>query len=161
MIEDAPAAFDSAPIARAIHQHRTAGDSLRLLPSPPSGPLPGWAGDSGTGPAYAALRAAATHEGAGLSDGANEIIRAAIARHRGHDLDIGRNWLADAADGIGPDEQPAAKLAILTALAPDTVTDDDIDLWRTDQHSDHDLLHLLAYGAMIAVELIESDIADG
>jgi hypothetical protein len=51
MAEGEPAAFDGAPIARAIHRERTSGDALRLLTSVPAQGVPAWAGDSAVGPA--------------------------------------------------------------------------------------------------------------
>lgn len=52
--------------------------------------------------------------------------------------------------------RPGARLALLVALAPYRITDEDITAWRKPEHSDHCLVHLVAYGAFAAVDRIES-----
>ncbi|GLY64261.1 hypothetical protein [Amycolatopsis taiwanensis] len=60
---------------------------------------------------------------------------------------------------LGPDDRPGAALAILAGLAPGEITDDDVARWRTTgPYTDHCLLHLLAYGAITAVGIIETAI---
>ncbi|MET0233748.1 MAG: carboxymuconolactone decarboxylase family protein [Kibdelosporangium sp.] len=132
------AAFEGGPIARAIHQDRTPGDSLRLLDSVPDNAIPEWAGDSPVGPAYAALRAAALRGAGLLSETAQNTVQEAIA-----------------AQDLTRAEDPGAHLAILAGLAPARITDADIAGWRAGRYPDHCLLHLLAYGAITAIGHIE------
>lgn len=62
-----------------------------------------------------------------------------------------------ALDGF-PDrrERPGARLAVLAALAPYRVTEADVAAWRRPEHSDRDLVQLVAFGAFLAVDRIES-----
>jgi AhpD family alkylhydroperoxidase len=158
MREGEPAAFDGAPIARAIQQQRPPGESLRLLTSVPSDAIPAWAGDSPVGPAYVALRTAADRGKGLLSEPARKVVRDTITQYQGR-LQFGdRDWLAESLTPLTPDDHPGATLAILAGLAPTHITEDDVAGWRADQYTDHCLLHLLAYGAITATELVEADI---
>jgi AhpD family alkylhydroperoxidase len=134
-------AFDGGPVARAIHQDRTPGDSLKLLKSLPDSGIPEWAGDSPVGPAYAALRNAALLGRHLLSEEAQQTVEEAIAKNN-----------------LEPVTDPGARVAILAGLAPKLITDGDIATWRTDEFTDHCLLHLLAYGAMTAISHIEREL---
>ncbi len=53
-------------------------------------------------------------------------------------------------------ERPGARLALLAALAPYRITDEDVAAWRRPEHTDHCLVHLVAYGAFLAVDRVES-----
>jgi AhpD family alkylhydroperoxidase len=135
-------AFDGGPVARAIHQDRTPGDSLKLLPSIPDSGIPEWAGDSPVGPAYTALRTAALQGRHLLPEEAQHTVEAAIA---------GRS--------PEPATDPGTRLAILAGLAPGRITETDIAAWRAGgPFTDHCLLHLLAYGAMTAIGHIEQEL---
>lgn len=151
MRDDAPAAFDGAPIARAINRERVPGESLGLL-TEVSTATPEWAADSPVGPAYAAFGAAATRGGGLLSEPAREVVRDAMTGH----LRDGRDWLAGCLAPLPPADRPGAALALLAGMAPSEITDEDVAAWRGDHHTDHCLLHLLAYGAFRAVERIEA-----
>lgn len=50
-------------------------------------------------------------------------------------------------------ELPGARLA---ARAPYRVTDEDVAAWLVPPHTDHCLVHLVAFGAICAVERVES-----
>jgi AhpD family alkylhydroperoxidase len=155
MREGSPAAFDGAPIARAIQRERVPGESLRLLTDPPTDGIPTWAGDSPIGPAYAALRAAAIRGGGLLSEAARKVVEDTVTGH----LRDGRAWLAESLDPLTPEDRPGATLAILAGLAPSEITDEDVTSWRGTKYTDHCLLHLLAYGAITAVDRVEAEIA--
>jgi len=53
-------------------------------------------------------------------------------------------------------ERPGARLVLLAALAPYRITDEDVAAWRRPEHTDRCLVHLVAYGAFLAVDRIES-----
>ncbi|MFJ8629665.1 hypothetical protein [Streptomyces sp. NPDC093568] len=53
-------------------------------------------------------------------------------------------------------ERPAARPALLAALAPYRIADEDVAAWRRPEHTDHCLVHLVAYGAFIAMDRVES-----
>lgn len=153
MREDAPAAFDHAPIARAITRERTPGASLTLLQNTPSD-VPEWAAGSPVGTAYAAFRQAATRGGALLSEPARKVVHDTMTDH----LLTGRGWLTRALAPLTQEDRPGATLALLAGLAPAEITTEDVAAWRGTEYTDHCLLHLLAYGAFQAVARIESRI---
>lgn len=138
-----------ASLSRTVRREVPPGDSLPLLRS--TGPAPEWAGDSPVGAAFGALRAAA-HLGAGLlSEEDASYVRRSVAAWDGV------TPLPLTGDGL-PDrgEQPGARLALLAARAPYRVTDEDVAAWLVPPHTDHCLVHLVAFGAICAVERVEA-----
>ncbi|MFD5758433.1 carboxymuconolactone decarboxylase family protein [Streptomyces sp. NPDC127044] len=133
--------------ARTVRRRAVPGAGLELLDD--SGPGPDWARGTTVGPAYAALRAAAT-EGEGLLDEADRIL----IRETLRDWDGSHPPLAW--DALPDRSRPGARLALLAALAPYRITDEDVTAWRKPIHTDHCLVHLVAYGAFAAVDRIES-----
>ncbi|NEB82039.1 DNA-binding protein, partial [Streptomyces sp. SID14478] len=111
---------------------------------------PAWAAGTSVGPAYDALRTAATM-GAGLLDDADlGLVQDTVAKWDGSHPAAGWEGLPDRA------ERPGARLALLAALAPYRITDEDVAAWRVPPFTDHCLVHLIAYGAFAAVDRIES-----
>ncbi|MEU9339230.1 carboxymuconolactone decarboxylase family protein [Streptomyces sp. NPDC048290] len=137
-------------LSGSLRRNPVPGASLALLDGAPSGPPPVWAGDSPVGPAYAALREAALM-GAGLLDAEDQLtVRRAVRDWDGSHPALARQSFP------GRAEQPGARLAVLAALAPYRITAEDVTAWRRPEHSDHCLVHLVAYGAFLAVDRIES-----
>ncbi|MEV8319227.1 carboxymuconolactone decarboxylase family protein [Streptomyces sp. NPDC059900] len=127
------------------------GDALSLIDDPQPGPS--WAAGTPVGPAYAALRAAAT-TGAGLLDDADRtLVEATVAAWDGEHPPLAWNALPDRA------ARPGARLALLAALAPYRITDEDVAAWKKPPFSDHCLVHLIAFGAFTAVDRIESTLS--
>ncbi|MCX4531570.1 carboxymuconolactone decarboxylase family protein [Streptomyces sp. NBC_01669] len=136
-------------LARTVRRELVPGESLALLET--EGAAPVWAADTPIGTAFGALRAAA-HLGAGLlSDEDAALVRASVAA-----------W-----DGVAPlplhgeelparAERPGARLALLAARAPYRITDEDVAAWLAPPFTDHCLVHLIAFGAICAVERIEA-----
>ncbi|GAA3851403.1 carboxymuconolactone decarboxylase family protein [Streptomyces coacervatus] len=135
-------------LARTVRRCAVPGAALALLDDPAPGPA--WAAGTTVGPAYAALRSA-TAAGAGLLDADEQ----AVVREALWDWDGSHPPLAWAAL---PDrrEHPGARLALLAALAPYRITQEDVTAWRRPEHTDHCLVHLVSYGAFAAVDRIES-----
>ncbi|WP_405883865.1 carboxymuconolactone decarboxylase family protein [Streptomyces sp. NBC_01136] len=134
-------------VARTVRRRPAPGAGLALLDRP--GPGPDWARGTTVGPAYAALRAAAT-AGAGLLDEADRIlVRKTLRGWNGAHPPLG--W-----DGLPDRSRPGARLALLAALAPYRITDEDVTAWREPHHTDACLVRLVAYGAFAAVDRIES-----
>lgn len=67
---------------------------------------------------------------------------------------LGRNWLTKPVDSVAPADQPAARLALLTAMAPFQVTDDDVTAFRVRHPEDADLLALLTWAAFTTARRI-------
>ncbi|MFJ8822983.1 carboxymuconolactone decarboxylase family protein [Streptomyces sp. NPDC102467] len=135
-------------VSRVVRAAHAPGTSLALLDSP--GPGPAWAAGTSVGPAYDALRTAAT-TGAGLLDDADlGLVQETVAQWDGSHPAPAWPQLPDRA------ERPGARLALLAALAPYRITDEDVAAWRVPPFTDHCLVHLIAYGAFAAVDRIES-----
>ncbi|MFI6348238.1 carboxymuconolactone decarboxylase family protein [Streptomyces sp. NPDC050560] len=137
-------------VAAAVRREVEPGLSLPLLhDAQVPGGVPAWAGDTPVGPAYTALRAAAL-AGEGLLDReeADTVERAVAAWDGGHPPAVG--------EGVPGRELPGARLALLAAFAPYRITPEDVGAWRSAAHTDHCLVHLVAYGAFRAVDRIET-----
>ncbi|MET9410358.1 carboxymuconolactone decarboxylase family protein [Streptomyces sp. NPDC002935] len=133
-------------LARTVRRRPAPGAGLTLLDAP--GPGPDWARGTTVGPAYAALRDAAT-TGEGLLDEADRaLVRETLQGWDGAHPSLAWECLPDRS-------RPGARLALLAALAPYRITDEDVAAWRKPDHSDHCLVHLVAYGAFAAVDRIE------
>lgn len=140
--------------ARAVREGRQEGLSLVLLPGTDICTPPGWAGTSSIGAAWSGLRQAANRAGALLGSGARLRVRDAAASWDGAPLS--RTDAEALLDGVGEHDRAGVRLAILAALAPRTITDDDVAAWRRSHPDDAALVRVLAFGAMTAVERIES-----
>ncbi|MBT2528672.1 carboxymuconolactone decarboxylase family protein [Streptomyces sp. ISL-99] len=135
-------------LSRTVRRRLTPGAGLGLLET--SGPEPAWAAGSPAGTAYAGLREAARLGGGLLSDEDQAYVRDAVAASGGAHPRLTGDWLP------GREERPGARLALLAAVAPYRITDEDVAAWRGPQHTDHCLVHLIAYGAITATEHIEA-----
>ncbi|MFI2779634.1 carboxymuconolactone decarboxylase family protein [Streptomyces sp. ALB3] len=135
-------------LAATLRRELRPGTSLPLLTT--AGEAPAWAADSAVGTAYGALRTAA-RQGAGLlSEEDAGFVRESVA-----------GW-----DGVSPlplaarlperADRPGARLALLAARAPYRITDEDVAAWRVPPFTDHCLVHLIAFGAICAVERVEA-----
>ncbi|MFI1224270.1 MULTISPECIES: carboxymuconolactone decarboxylase family protein [unclassified Streptomyces] len=136
-------------LVRAVRGRPEPGLSLPLLGA--GGPPPGWAAGTPVGTAFGALRSAA-HAGAGLlAEGDAALVREAVAAWDGFTpLPLSGDGLPDRA------ERPGARLALLAARAPYRITAEDVQAWRVPPFTDHCLVHLVAFGAMLAVERVEA-----
>ncbi|WP_432933068.1 carboxymuconolactone decarboxylase family protein [Microbispora sp. CA-135349] len=144
---------------RTVHRELTRGDSLPLLAGIPSGHAPAWAAGTPIATAFAALRGAAAAGGALLSEPGRNVLRTAVAEWDPTHPPSPGAWLAQRLASLPAADRPAARLALLAALAPHDVTDTEVTAWRIAVHgTDADLVRLLAYGAVIAVDRIEEAI---
>ncbi|MEN3540446.1 carboxymuconolactone decarboxylase family protein [Microbispora sp. ZYX-F-249] len=151
-------------LARTVRRRLPRGEALPLLRGLPSGRVPAWGAGTPVGTAFAALHATAG-EGASLLGGtAREAVVEAVAAWDGAHPALSGGPLSGGPSGalaeVAPAERPAARLALLAALAPYRVTDADVAAWReAGGRSDADLVRLLALGAVIAVWRIEAALA--
>ncbi|GGJ54892.1 carboxymuconolactone decarboxylase family protein [Streptomyces brasiliensis] len=137
-------------LARTVRRTAAPGAALTLLDE--RAPGPDWATGTDVGPAYAALRTAAL-AGAALLDADDQaLVRATLRTWDGSHPSLTGSCLPDRAT------RPGARLALLAALAPYRITDEDVTAWRRPEHQDHCLVHLVAYGAFAAVDRIESSL---
>lgn len=136
-----------AATARGPHQPDAA---LELLP-PGIGPA--------SGPPWAAANPAVAISFAALGSAVDEAVRetlpaparepaaARIAAWDGEPPPLGADWLQEATAGLPPAEQAAARLALLTALAPHRAGDEAITAFRRHHPGDAALVGLLAWSA--------------
>lgn len=137
-------------LSRTVRRAARPGAALALLDHADPGEAPAWAGDTAVGPAYAALLKAAM-AGADLLDADDQALVLETMWHwDGRHPGLGLEGIPDRR------ERPGARLALLAALAPYRITDEDVAAWRRPEHTDHCLVHLVAYGAFTAVDRIES-----
>ncbi|MFC5213206.1 carboxymuconolactone decarboxylase family protein [Streptomyces coerulescens] len=137
-------------LSRTVRRTARPGQSLALLDDIDPGEAPAWARGTPVGVAYASLLRAAMR-GAGLLDAEDhDLVEAALQDWDGTHPPLGLDGIWDRR------ERPGARLALLAALAPYRITDEDVAAWRRPEHTDHCLVHLVAYGAFIAVDRIES-----
>ncbi len=133
-------------LSRAVRRTPEPGLSLALLTHRAAGPA--WAAGTPVGSAFAALRGAALM-GAGLLDEDDrKYVEAQVSRWSGE------HPPADWPELPAREDRPGARVALLAALAPYALTAQDVAAWRTPQHSDHCLVHLVGYGAFLAVDRI-------
>ncbi|GAA0366867.1 carboxymuconolactone decarboxylase family protein [Microbispora corallina] len=145
-------------MSRAVRRGAVAGDALPLLEGLPTGPEPGWAEGTPIGRAFAALRGVALSDEVPLGEEAMWHVAGEVARWDGGHPPPGR--AAAPPDALPPADRPAARRALLAALAPYRITDADVAAWRDAARGDDaDLVRLLAFGAVTAVDRIEAALA--
>ncbi|MEW9529873.1 carboxymuconolactone decarboxylase family protein [Microbispora sp. NPDC049125] len=145
-------------MSRVARRRLPEGASLPLLADLPAGPVPAWAAGAPIGTAFAVLRAAATAGGELLSERARAAVLDAVAAWDGEHPPMGGGQLSEPIAGLPAGDRPAARLALLTALAPYRVTDTDVSTWRGASGTDAELVRLVAFGAIAATERAESSI---
>ncbi|MBP2707810.1 carboxymuconolactone decarboxylase family protein [Microbispora sp. RL4-1S] len=145
---------------RVVHRELNPGDSLPLLAGIPLGHSPAWAAGTPIATAFAALRGAAAAGGALLSGPGLDLLRTTVAQWDGTHQPSPGTWLPQRLAGLPGADRPATALALLAALAPHDITDADVTAWRASAHvTDADLVRLLAYGAVVALDRIDETIA--
>ncbi len=145
-------------LARTVRGRRPAGESLPLLAGPATVPEPAWAAGTPVGTAFAALREAAGAGRALLGERARAAVLETVAGWDGEHPAMGGGWLDGPPADLPVTDRPGVRLALLAALAPYRVTDADVAAWRAGHPDDADLVRLLAYGAITAVEGVEASI---
>jgi Carboxymuconolactone decarboxylase family len=107
----------------AAAAERVPGPALDLLPEATLPADLAWAeGREGVAVAFARA-AAAIGEAAGhaVPESVREVVSAKLATWQGETPDPGHDWLAALVAGVPTEDRPAARLALLTALAPHQV----------------------------------------
>ncbi|MFI7423176.1 hypothetical protein [Nonomuraea sp. NPDC049684] len=86
-----------------------------------------------------------------LSEPSRNVLRAAVAESGPFPQGA---WLTQRLARLPEADRPAAGLALLAARSPHDITETDVTAWHTTT-SATDLVHLLGFGAITAVERIE------
>jgi len=142
--------------SRAARRRKTAGISLRLLPEAELTTDLSWAAASPV-IASAFARWAAVVEAAGqdaLPANVRAMVREHIAAWNGEDPGLSRNWVEKVAAGLDESEKPAARLALLTALAPYQINKHIIVAFRAQQPGDDKLIAATAWASFTAARRI-------
>lgn len=139
-------------LATSARRHCPPGGSLDLLPS---APLPrdfSWAaGVPSIADAFA--RASAALDTAGertVPAAARELVSAELDRWDGRPTGPSRGWVHDAVAGLPPGDRPAARLALLTAMASYQVDEAVIEEFRRLRPDDASLIELTSWAAFAA-----------
>lgn len=149
--------------SRALRRPKAAGASLPLLP-PAELPLDlAWARAS---PHVAGAFARFAHEverggRASLPPEARERVLAHLEPWTGADLGPGRGWVERAVHGLDDRPKAAARLALLTAIAPHQLDDGVVGAFAAYAPGDRPLVEALAWGAFAAARKIGTWLGDG
>lgn len=140
------------------HKVYQPGASLVFLPD---GPLPAdlvWATpDLNVAGAFA--RFAAVVEQAAilvLSPAVRSLIGEHINAWQGEGMGISRQWVDRAINELGPEDQAAARITLLIALAPHQVDASVIEAFRTHWPTDNELVSALAWASFTVARRISS-----
>ncbi|MFI6739371.1 carboxymuconolactone decarboxylase family protein [Nonomuraea sp. NPDC050451] len=142
-------------MARTVRRRLLSGASLPLIVDLPARPEPAWGAGTSVGAAHAALRAVGAAGGELLGDAARAAVADTVAAWDGEHPPMGGAWLDAALSEVPAGERAGARLALLAALAPYRVTDADVAAWRGSR-PDEDLVRLCAFGAVSAMERMET-----
>ncbi|OZM71916.1 alkylhydroperoxidase [Amycolatopsis antarctica] len=126
------------------------GASLSLLPSAPPGPS--WAGAEEV-VAEAFARAGAALDTAGrraLPEAVRATVLGALANWDGRPPGLSRAWVDPLVSGLSGADRPAARLALLTAIASYQVDDGVVGAFRSGQPADRALVECVSWAAMAA-----------
>jgi AhpD family alkylhydroperoxidase len=137
-------------LARTVRRPARPGASLALLDLPDPGEAPAWADGTPVGLAYAALLRAAMAGARLLGVEEQDLVEETLLDWDGSHPPLDLSGFPDRR------ECPGARLVLLAALAPYRITDEDVAAWRRPEHTDQLLVHLVAYGAFLAVDRVES-----
>ncbi|MEN8178590.1 MAG: hypothetical protein ABFS39_08200 [Pseudomonadota bacterium] len=129
-----------------------AGDSLRFVPEADLPDDLTWASSSARiAAAFAGCTQIIEREGEkSLPDTVRDLVSRELGKWHGETKGISRHWLEEALTGINDQLKPAARLALLTALAPYQVDDESIQNFRESRSGDRNLLGATAWASMAA-----------
>jgi len=131
------------------------GGALGLLPDAPLPADLSWA-ERNPAVAQAFARAAAAIGAAGersVPSAVRELVRAELDSWDGLPKGLSRAWAATAAERLAPAERPAARLALLTAMASYQVEDSDVAAFRVGRPADSTLIEVTSWASLEAARL--------
>jgi AhpD family alkylhydroperoxidase len=146
----------AATEGKRIVRPRPAGDSLKLLPKAPLPDDFAWAsGNPAVADAFAGFINMVEQAGRAVLP---EAVRALVTEYlqvwQGEPMGIGRRWLEEAVNTIEAKHRPAARLALLTALASYQVDDNTVNEFRAQYPEDMQLIGATAWASMVAMRRI-------
>lgn len=135
--------------SRAVNVVAQQGESLHLLPESPLPTDISWAASS---PAVAGglARMSTAVEQAGeaaLPVATRELVLSHLQAWLGEDMGLSRGWVENAIEMLAPEEQPAARLALLAAFSSNQVDDGVMQACRAMGASDETLLAIVSWAS--------------
>jgi len=103
---------------------------------------------------FASLAAAVEAEAAGPLGAGAAAVRRRIAGWCGEDPPLGGAWVEEACAGVPGDCRPAARLALLAALAPYRVGEDEVAAFRAGWPGDRALVAVVAWASFTAARRV-------
>jgi hypothetical protein len=142
--------------ARALRRRRAPGRTLHLLAEAELPADLSWASASShISSAWARFAAAVERCGeAALPEPARACVTSALAAWDGTDPPLGSDWLQRAVSGIDLESAPAARLALLVALAPYRVDDAAVNDFKRIRPSERELVAAAAWSSFRAARRI-------
>lgn len=143
-------------LALAMHgsarRSRPLGDSLSLLPAAELPEDLAWTrSNPAVAGAYARFAAAVEAYGREtLPDGVRRLVTESLGRWSGEDPGLGAGWLDAAIARLPDQEQPAGRLALLSAIASYRVDERVVNAFRRDHPADRDLVGAVAWASFAA-----------
>jgi len=143
-------------MAKRIKAPRAPGGAVGLAGGYPLPADLSWAAPQpAIGAALARLAATTEAVALELMPGAAIVaVGRALDRWDGQFRGPSRAWLAELLADLPAADQPAGRLALLTALAPFQVTDADVEAFRAEHPADADLVGLVSWAAFAAARRI-------
>lgn len=141
------------PAAQRAHQP---GKSLDLLPAAPAPGDLGWAGGYPLAEDAFARGCAAIDAAAGRSvpPAVSDLVMTELDNWHGEPRGPSRTWADRAVAGIPRSDKPAARLALLTALASSQVIKSDVRAFQAGQPGDSALIELTAWASLAAARRV-------
>lgn len=132
------------------------GEALRFLPDAPLPPDFAWAAPAPhVAGAYARLAAAVETAGqAALPEEVRALVHHRLQAWQGEEPGLSRRWLEEAITGLDPVYHPAARFALLTALAAYQVDEGIINAFRAHHPGDDQLVGAAAWASFAAARRI-------
>lgn len=91
-----------------------------------------------------------------IADSTRQLIEKTISHWHGEAMPIDRTWVAEAVSEVQSNDQPAARLALCTALDSQRVTDADVLAYQCVADSDADLIRIVIWSSFMATKRIGS-----
>jgi AhpD family alkylhydroperoxidase len=148
-----------ALLSRAVKRNTAAGASLEFLSN--DADLPHELRWAKSHPVLGRAMSAFHHTTAELGEhvlpeDARSLVRGRVSVWQGEDMGLSRRWAQDAVADLDPSTRPAARLALLTALASHQVDESVVDAFRQRAPEDRQLLALLSWASWLAAVRVGS-----
>lgn len=141
-----------------LKKEKTIGDSLEFLRDIHLPDDLSWSSSSpAISKAFANLAAAADQAGEEeMNDATRSVVKNYVREWNGTKPSLGRGWVEQVVISLDPPSRSAARLCLLTAIAPYQIDDTLIDEFRTFYKEDKQLLNVLSWASFTAARKIGS-----